>query len=84
MSFKWADFLNTAEGLLKYPDKEYNEARWRSSISRAYYACHCTASTLLKSEGSNLDKKSFSGDFVGIHNKVIEIFKDSGEKKDSK
>lgn len=50
--FKWTDYLTLAEALAQRPD----EASQRSSVSRAYYACFCSARNRLCDEGYTVPK----------------------------
>jgi len=41
MSFDWAEYLKLANSLIFEPKEQSEEARLRSSISRAYYSVFC-------------------------------------------
>jgi uncharacterized protein (UPF0332 family) len=50
MSFEWSDYLGLAQELLSH-SQSYQQARWRSSVSRAYYAAYHEARDFLLSQG---------------------------------
>jgi uncharacterized protein (UPF0332 family) len=51
MSFTWTDYLAVAESWRKTPLQGYEEAVYRSVISRAYYAAYRPARDFAQSEG---------------------------------
>lgn len=76
--FNWRSYLALAELLGKSSD---DEAKLRSSISRAYYAAFCTACNFI----SHVDHKPLPND-VPIHQYVANYFggKTHGSKKNNK
>ena len=51
MSFRWNDFLELATQLsVRLPDDRLTEARFRSAISRAYYAAFCSCRQVLQQQ----------------------------------
>jgi uncharacterized protein (UPF0332 family) len=77
MSFDWPDYLSLAVELHSTHDasQELQEARLRSSISRAYYAVYNEARRLLQSHGVKL-----RGEFA--HAQVLDELKSLGTKGD--
>ena len=88
MSFDWSHNLQVAQELAeqaKNAPPALQEARYRASISRAYYAVFCKARYHLK----RYDKKkephppcNSKGDFVSTHEYVIDTFENSFDDKD--
>jgi uncharacterized protein (UPF0332 family) len=72
--FTWRDYLELAEELGGALD---NEAKMRSSISRAYYASYCNVRNYMIDNDRNIIPKGES-----VHQYVIEYF--WGNKKESK
>lgn len=65
MSFDWFEFFNLAEELAgRKKSKTTDEAKYRTSISRAYYACFCIARNKLIQRGINISKSSSSHEEV--------------------
>jgi len=77
MSFSWLHYTELANHLFASPFSGYQEACYRSAVSRAYYGvfCHCRNEARLK------DYRPRSNADLGTHQKVIRHYKDSLEKK---
>lgn len=71
MSFNWKDYLSLAKELLVMD----NEAKLRSSISRAYYSVFCKARNYLEDIGKI--QRSRSGI---VHKLVIEVLRSLNDK----
>lgn len=71
MSFEWKNYVYLAEEL----SKRQEEACLRSSMSRAYYGVFCIA----RNEKWLRDYKPEKDEEEGIHQKVINKYKDSSD-----
>lgn len=69
MSFDWKDYVYLAEDLLNRTE----ESCYRSSVSRDYYGVFCIAR-------NRKSYKSYTG--PDVHQKVINEYKNSGDKKE--
>jgi len=68
--FKWYDFLNLAEVFLDIKVDNIEEAKARTIVSRAYYACYHKALKYLK------DKYNFEFEDRGdMHKQVLEAIR---------
>lgn len=71
MSFAWNDFLTLADGLLRnLPSPGSEESRFRTAISRAYYAAFCSARATAASQDGLMI--SYAGE---DHNRVTAHFR---------
>ncbi len=76
MSFDWVEYLDLAEELAGYPvNPASQEAKLRSSISRAYYAAFSKARNYLR----DIEGLSLSGTGED-HRRVREEFKNSPDR----
>ena len=77
MSFDWLEYLNVAQELAGQPDRASNEeAKLRSSISRAYYAAFIKARNFLRdNEGMVISNQP------RVHEYVPRQFEQSRDKK---
>ncbi len=69
--FEWTAYLDLAKALGQQPD----EASQRSSVSRAYYACFCSARNRLIKEGCTIPETG------GAHQIVWDLFQERPERK---
>lgn len=76
MSFDWSQYLRLAEELaLQGTAGSSQEAKWRSSVSRSYYAAFCIARNHLRDvDGIDIPPKD-------THKFVQDTFKNSGDMK---
>lgn len=72
MNFDWLQFLEIAKVLAKEPGQEYQQAYYRTAISRAYYAVFCFCRD---KKGLTTYKPQKRGDY-GTHEKVIRTYKE--------
>ena len=72
MKFDWSEYFNLANELIK---TDANEAKQRSSISRAYYAAFCIAKNYLR---DNLGDPSLSkkNPDINLHQYVAKEFRE--------
>jgi len=74
MSFDWSQYLRLAEELAgQGSTSPCQEAKWRSSVSRSYYAAFCTARNHLR----DMDGVTIPSE--GVHKFVRETFVKSGD-----
>lgn len=77
MGFDWTKYLELAECISENAkDLPHEEACYRASVSRAYYAAFCTTRVFI-CEVDRVDKAEFEG---GGHRKVRDHLKNSGDK----
>jgi len=77
MGFDWAKYLDLAEYIsINSKDLPDEEACYRASVSRAYYAAFCTTRVHI-CKVDNVDKAEFEGG--GAHSKVRDHLKNSGD-----
>lgn len=65
MNFNWAEYYLLAKELcVPNEDGTIDEAKFRSAISRAYYAVFCKARNFLKNKGANVPRDGSTHEFV--------------------
>jgi len=75
MGFDWIKYLELAECIsMNVKDFPNEEACYRASVSRAYYAAFCTTRGYI----SKVDKIEFEGG--DAHSKIRDYLKNSGDK----
>ena len=76
MSFDWSEYLNLAQELAgQATGTSSQEAKWRSAISRAYYAAFCEARNHLRDKERHSIPRG-----VEVHGYVRNQFKKSPDK----
>lgn len=75
MSFEWTEYLGLAQELAgqSVTIQPEPEARYRTSISRAYYSAYCQARNYLRSRGIHIPPPHE----VNVHRYVINKFNES-------
>lgn len=69
MTFNWADYLSLAEDLAGKTATPSQDAKFRCSISRAYYAAFCSARNRLRGKGHQIPETAKA------HLRVREVFR---------
>jgi uncharacterized protein (UPF0332 family) len=83
--FNWSKYLDLAKELGSSNSEESNEAKLRSSISRAYYAAFCKARIYLRDieKDPRLQPQNYPNKDFNVHQYVIDNLK-SRKKKEEK
>lgn len=78
MSFDWLHYTKIAHRLAENPFTDYQEACYRSAISRAYYGVFC----LCRDRAALKNYLPASPTDLPTHKKVIQTYRDSPHKKE--
>jgi len=70
--FNWEDFIKLSQELISNLNTQYNEALYRTIISRAYYGVFKQVEDFLK---DNVPERDTRGRKLGSHDKYIEFLK---------
>ncbi|MBW4547451.1 MAG: DNA-binding protein [Symplocastrum torsivum CPER-KK1] len=84
MCFNWSKYLDLAQELASSNSSESNEAKLRSSISRAYYAAFCKARIYLRDieQDPRLQRDKYSTKHFNVHEYVIEDLRSRKNKEE--
>jgi uncharacterized protein (UPF0332 family) len=82
--FNWNKYLDLAKELATSNSNESNEAKLRSSISRAYYAAFCKARIYLRDieKDPRLQRQNYSTRDFNVHEYVIEELRSRKKKEE--